>query len=275
MNLIREERIDEATDERVAIYRIVRDPELVRTSDAFLAEGRLVVRALIANRPELMQSLLVTPAGKKALGGLESTLPPHVPVYLVEPEVMTAIGGIRFHQGCIAAARRPALPTPMSFFASQPVTRRLVYLDGVGNPDNVGTVIRSALALGATGLIMGPKCASPLYRKALRASMGAALRLPWTVAASHEHAIAALHSANIRLLALTTSDDAVPLDSFAATLATEEKWCLAVGSEHDGLSPAIESAADAKIVIPMHAETDSINLAAAAAIALYRLTQKR
>ena len=264
-------RVDDPRDPRVAVYRIVRDPELVRTSDVFLAEGRLVLRALLDTWPALIQSLLVTEVGLSALGDETSQLAHDTQIYVVEPAVMTDIGGIRFHQGCIAAATRPTLPPIEEFLATGKVPARLIYLDGVGNPDNVGTLLRSALALGATGAVVGPKCASPLYRKALRASMGAGLKLRWTTVDDHNRLIFALASEGIDLMALTPTVGAQSLEEYLAGPNTTSAWCLAIGSEYEGVSSTMERAAKKKLRIPMSAGTDSINLAAAAAIALYRL----
>ena len=147
----------------------------------------------------------------------------------------------------------------------------VVGLEAVSNPDNVGAIFRSAAALGAGAVVLGPACASPLYRKAIRSSMGAALRLPFAQVPDWGAALEALAARDHALLALVADPEAEPLAAAAAGLASATRCTLLLGAEGDGLSPSTLARADRRVVIPMEAGIDSLNVAAAAAIALDRL----
>ena len=146
----------------------------------FVAEGRLVVRRLLDLQQWAIESILLTqPAADTLIDVLDKTT---APIYLVDQAVMNAIAGFNIHRGCLALVRRPATPT-LDRIAAGPLSRVLV-LEGVNNPDNVGGLFRSAAAFGVELVVLGPDCGDPLYRKAIRTSMAATLLMPFVYARS-------------------------------------------------------------------------------------------
>ncbi len=257
-------------DARLEDYRIVRDPELVRKSARFVAEGRIVVKTLLTASPWMAVSVL---CDERALAWLTSdvgdAVPADVPVFVVPRGALRALGGLDFHQGCLALGDRPAARSVASLTAGGP--RVLVALDRVSNPDNVGAIFRTAAAFGAGGVFLHPGCASPLYRKALRTSMGAALRLPFSHGPGWRAGLETLLEAGYVLLGLTPDEQASPLEEVAQRLPAETRRVLVLGAEGDGLGVAARALAAHHVAIPLTGGVDSLNVAAAAAVALYRL----
>ena len=166
--------LDDPGDQRVANYQGVRDPELVRRGDIFIAEGRQIVSELLTAQRFPVQSVLVTKTARHALADALSAHP-QLPVYVVPPQLVHEIAGFHIHQGCLAIGSREV---GASWQEIATTTSRLLVLEGVGNPDNVGGIFRNARAFSAGGVLLGPGCADPLYRKAIRTSMGATLDMP-------------------------------------------------------------------------------------------------
>ena len=253
-------------DPRLSDYRNIPDPDLLRSRGLFIAEGRQVVRRLLASPRFRVRSLLLTPA---AHAGLADVLPcePAVPVFIASQESMNAIAGFDIHRGCLAAGERPA---PARWQDVAAGATRLVVLEGVGNADNVGAIFRNAAAFGMDAVLLGPSCADPLYRKAIRTSMGAALRIPFAPMEDWPADLARLKALGVGLWALTPSPDAqlLPHAGQPARLA------LLVGHEGEGLSDAALGQADLRVRIPMAEGVDSLNVATAAAIALYDLMRR-
>jgi tRNA G18 (ribose-2'-O)-methylase SpoU len=261
-------RIDDPEDSRLADYRGVRDPEWLRRRGAFLAEGRVAVGILLEARELRTRSLVLTEAALASLSDALGRLAGDVPVYLVAPAVLLATSGVSFHQGCVAVGEVVRAATVDEILAT---ARRVVVLEDVTNPDNVGGVFRNAHAFGADGVLLTPRCASPLYRKAIRTSLGATLRLPFAVLHDWPRDLERLHAAGFTRIALTPGEGAQDLGELGACLALPPRVALLVGHEYEGLSPAALAAADLRVRIPMARPVDSINLAAACAIALQRL----
>lgn len=267
------ERIVRADDPRVAAYRGVRDGELMRSRGVFVAEGRLIVRRLIDASRHQVQSLLVNEAALRDLEPNVFRLASDVPIFVGDATQLAEIAGYEVHRGCLALIQRPADVPVAQLLAS---AASLVVLDGVTNADNVGGVFRNAAAFGAGGVLLSPTCCDPLYRKAIRTSMGATLQMPFArvTAAGWPEAIARLRAAGFHTVALTPRDPSETLADFAARPRIA-RVALIVGTEGGGLSPAIESAADDRVRIPMAGGVDSLNLAVATGIALYELTAAR
>lgn len=257
------ERVARLDDPRVAAYAHVGNPAWLREHDRFVAEGRLVVRRLIEDQRALIESVLVTPAGAAALGDVLATLPGDCPAYVCEPEDLRTLSGINFHRGCLALARRPAMP-PLASLAS---ARLLVALERVSDPDNVGSIFRNALAFGAGGVILDGASADPLYRKAIRTSMAAVLRVPFTRPEPWPGGLQPLRDAGFTLIALTPDASATDISTFASV--RPERIVLLLGSEGDGLSAGALEAADLRVRIPIDSRGDSLNVAVAAGIALH------
>ena len=263
------ERIECANDARAAAYREVSDAQLLRSRGLFVAEGRLVVRRLIEERRYAFESLLLN---ESALRDLESTfarLDASVPVFVCCTDTFAQLTGYNIHRGCLALVRRPPPIAAASLLVSAP---RLVVLDSVTNADNVGGVFRNAAAFDVNGVLLSPTTCDPLYRKAIRTSMAAALQVPFARATPAEWAalVANLHAAGFTVVALTPREPSETLDLFASR-PRPPRIALLIGAEGAGLSGAIESAADYRVRIPISDQVDSLNLAVAGGIALSRL----
>ncbi len=265
-------RIDDPMDPRLADYRDVRDPEWLRRRGAFLAEGRVAVGFLLEARDFRLRSLLVTEAALAALSDALAKRAAEAPVYVVTPAALLATSGVSFHQGCVAVGEPVRVRDADEILAA---ARLVVVLEDVANPDNVGGVFRNAHAFGADAALLSPRCASPLYRKAIRTSLGATLRLPFATLHDWPGDLARLRAAGFTRVALTPGDGAQDLGELGACLALPPRLALLVGHEYDGLSPAALAASDLRVRIRMARAVDSINLAAASAIALQRLFELR
>jgi tRNA G18 (ribose-2'-O)-methylase SpoU len=258
--------IDDPNDPRLIPYRHVGDPVWLRARGLFVAEGRLVVaRLLDVGYP--IESVLVTPAAGAALdpARLQGCV-----VLVAPPSIVNGVTGFNFHRGCLAIAPRLA-PLPLDAFTA---ARRVVILEGVGNPDNVGGVFRSAAALGADGVLLGPGVGDPLYRKAMRTSMGAALRLPFAPLEPWPDALASIRPMGFQIVALTPAGTTA-LEQFAEGLDPGMRLAILAGAEGPGLTGAALSAADVTVRIPVDARSDSLNVVVAVSIALERLRHVR
>lgn len=290
-------RIDDLTDARLADYRHVPDPELLRRGEIFVAEGRLVVRTLLAQARFAVRSLLVTETAFDALCDVIEPRLASLPVYIVGQRTIQQLTGFNIHRGCLAIGERPprvmlgeglqhmsgdawSSPEPPALPDARgevPTARhRLVVLEHIVNADNVGGIFRNAAAFGAAAVVLGPGCCDPLYRKAVRTSMGAALRVPFVYAGEWPAALARLREAGFTVVALTPrasalSIDACLVDSGVSRLANSPRIALLAGSEGPGLSAAALAAADVAVRIPMASGVDSLNVATAVGIALHRL----
>ena len=185
-------------------------------------------------------------------------------MYLATPPVLKAVVGFAFHRGCVALGVRGTEASVDDVLAGMP--RRLVLLEDVSNPDNVGGVLRAARALGAAGALLSPASGDPLYRKAIRVSVGAALLLPWARVTDWDAALARVRAAGFTLIALHPHDG---VD--VASLAVPGRAALLLGAEGAGLRAATRTTADVTARIPMAAGVDSLNVATACAIALERM----
>ena len=255
-------------DPRVADYAKVGDPVWLRDHGLFVAEGRLVVRRLIeAGRFEI-ESILTTSTALKTLGDRVDAL--ECPVYVITPAALESLTGFDFHRGCLALARRPLVDPPVDGFAA---AHRLLGLEGVGNPDNVGGLFRVAAAFDAGGVLLDPQSGDPLYRKAMRTSMGAALRVPFARAPSWPNELVRFHDRGFQIVALTPMASAMPLPAFAAASGSDDRYILMVGAEGSGLTPTALDAADVHVRIPIADHVDSLNVVVAAGIALAALSR--
>jgi tRNA G18 (ribose-2'-O)-methylase SpoU len=261
------ERILRADDPRIAAYRDVRDPELVRSRGLFIAEGRLVVRRVLADGRYRVQSVLVNDAAYRDLAALLDRTNLCAPVYVCATGDFLAITGYNIHRGCLALVERPAAESLDEVIAS---TRRLVVLDGVTNADNVGAAFRNAAAFGSSGVLLSPTSCDPLYRKAIRTSMGAVLSVPFTRAGDWPADLSLVRAAGFTIVALTPHEPSETLQAFA-TQPRPSRLAIVAGTEGTGLTPAVESTADARVRIPISDAVDSLNVAMAIGIALYAL----
>ena len=188
------------------------------------------------------------------------------PFYVAEPDVMAAAVGFHLNRGVLATADRISPPAPAEL---ADMAHRLVVLEGVGDHENLGAIFRSAAALGMDGVIVGPGCADPLYRRSVRVSMGVALQLPFTTYRGEVAGLLALlRRAGLAVLAMTPDRPSVPLP---AVDVVGRRVAVLLGSEGPGLSEAALAAADLRVRIPIASDVDSLNVAAAGAIAFAAL----
>lgn len=255
--------IADADDARLAPYRTLRAHDRRERDGLFVAETREVVVQLLAGRRFTPHSVLTTEA---ALTALEPALAEHpdLPVLVAPLAVVKDVVGFDFHRGCLALGTRRAPCTLDALLAARP--RRLVVLEDVSNPDNVGGVFRSAHALGAGAVVCGGATSDPLYRKVVRVSMGAVLHLRYATVDDTAAALERLRADGVAVLALVSRDG-----DDLATLTPPARCALVVGNEGTGLSAEARAAADRRVRIAMTPGVDSLNAAVACAIALHRL----
>lgn len=242
------------------------------SEDPVVLEGRFVVQRALALPQWHVTRLLLTPSAHAALeSDLLRTPPARQPaVEILSRADMAAITGIRFHQGCLGYAVRPAPAAWPDLNLPIESGSLIVVLEDVRDPDNVGSIFRSALAFGARAVLVGPGCADPLYRKAIRTSMAAALALPFAAALPWPGVLDDLKTRGFAVVATTPDRRAEPIAEVAASL-DRRPVALLVGSEGHGLSQAALTASDRMARIPV-AGVDSLNVAHATAIALYAIT---
>ncbi|HYT25574.1 MAG TPA: RNA methyltransferase, partial [Actinomycetota bacterium] len=186
------------------------------------------------------------------------------------PAVLEAVTGFHVHRGALASVARPPLPDAPTLLAG---ACRLAVLEDVNNPTNLGALFRSAAALGMGGVLLSPGCADPLYRRAVRVSMGEVLAVPYARLAPWPAALAEVRAAGFELLALTPAAGAEPLDR--VEVGPRDRVAVLLGAEGPGLTPAALAAAGRAVRIPMAAGVDSLNVAAAAAVAFWVLGRRR
>lgn len=260
-------------DPRVAAYRDVRDADLRAAQGLFLVEGRLNVKRLIEGATYRAQSVLVSPTALEALRPSLARLPAEVPVFVAAAPLLERIAGYPMHRGCLAVGVRRPTPELAALLARPARVPSLwLGLEEIANAENMGGLFRNALAFGADGVALSPGCVDPLYRRPVRVSMGASLRLPFARAASTEDLFARLAEAGLWRIALHTDRDATPLSCLRLPPGVRGA-ALMVGAEGAGLSGAALASADAVVTIPMAAGVDSLNAASAAAVALHHLAQ--
>jgi tRNA G18 (ribose-2'-O)-methylase SpoU len=264
------ETIEDPEDPRLADYREIRDAERRRRDGTFIAEGRQVVRRLLSAGRYRVRSALVTPPALHALG--EALTAAGVATYLVRQSIVEAVVGMEFHHGCLAAGERGAEPTTEAVLA-EAQSARLVVLEGLGDSSNVGALFRNALAFGVGAVFLAPGTADPLYRKAIRVSSGATVALPFARIADWPRDLDRLRDAGYTVLALTPRAEAVDIGELGAGRPLPARLALLLGTEGRGLSEEALAAADLQVRIPMAPEMDSLNVAAAGAVALHWLSR--
>ena len=256
--------IDSLDDPRLADYSHQTDVALKKAQGTehglYIAESALVLeRALrCGHRPRSVLALGNSVAEAVVLVGT------NVPVFSGPSELLEQLTGYLLHRGLIASLHRPPLRPAEDLLAS---ARRVVVLENVADPTNVGAIFRSVAGIGADAVLVTPRCSDPFYRRAIRVSMGTVLQVPWTRIGSWDEARAQL--AGFHIAALALSPDAVSLREFAAT--APHRVALVLGAEGEGLTAEALAAADTVVKIPMAHGIDSLNVAATAAVAMYAL----
>jgi tRNA G18 (ribose-2'-O)-methylase SpoU len=273
---MRVERIASLGDPRVADYRDLKESALRADADLFIAESRLGVRRLLASHRFRVRSLFLTEAALRGLWDALEELGDDTPVYLATREVLSGVVGYNMHRGCIAAGERGE-PTSLDeiLVDCESGPRLLVALEDVTNPENVGGVFRNAAAFGADAVLLTRRCSDPLYRKAIRVSMGATLRTPFARVEDWPKSLRRLREAGFAVAALTLSGGALAISEFGRGRALPRRLALVLGTEGEGLSEAALAAADLEVTIPMAPGVDSLNVATASGIALHHFAASR
>ncbi|HEY6892796.1 MAG TPA: RNA methyltransferase [Rhodanobacteraceae bacterium] len=249
------------------MYRNLSDGELVRAHGVFIAEGRLVVQRVIEHGGYAVRSVLVNDAALRSLERTLVELDASVPVYVSAADAFPAITGYNIHRGCLAVVERPRERSIDEVSAG---ARTLVVLEAVTNADNVGGVFRNAASFGCSGVVLSPTCCDPLYRKAVRTSMGAVLSTPFARANEWPQALAQLRADGFTIAALTPRDPSTSIDDFVR-VGRPERLAIVAGTEGSGLTVEADALADVRLRIPIADAVDSLNVAVAVGIALYAL----
>ncbi|MFC5729899.1 MULTISPECIES: TrmH family RNA methyltransferase [Nocardioides] len=256
--------VTSADDPRLADYRDLRDVELRKHLEAehglFLAEGEKVVRRAV-EAGFTPRSYLMAP---RWLDGLADVLErSDAPCFVVSEALAEEVTGFHVHRGALASLERRPLPPVEEVLAG---ARSVLVLEDIVDHTNVGAILRSGAALGFDAVLLAPRCADPLYRRSIKVAMGAVFTLPWTRLPDWYGALPTLSAAGFTTVALTLGEDAVPIEQAVAGL---DKVALVLGSEGHGLSERWQQSADRRAIIPMAAGIDSLNVAAATAVACY------
>ena len=197
-----------------------------------------------------------------------------IPVFTADEELLCNLTGYHLTRGVLCAMRRPQLPEPKELLQN---VNRVAILENVMNPTNVGAIFRSAAALGMDAVLLTPGCSNPLYRRSARVSMGTVFQIPWTYIGEDsadwpEKGMALLKELGFKTAALALTDDSVSIDDPA--LLAEEKLAVILGSEGDGLTERTIASSDYTVKIPMYHGVDSLNVAAASAVAFWELRKR-
>jgi tRNA G18 (ribose-2'-O)-methylase SpoU len=268
-------RVTDPADPRLSDYtgltdvrlRTVREP----AEGLYMAESSTVIRRALeaGHRP---RSFLMADRWLDSMADVLAgdRVPAGTPVFLAEEDVLQAITGFHLHRGALAAMHRPVLPSVHELVTAArggAGARRVAVLEDLVDHTNVGAAFRSAAALGVDAVLVSPRCADPLYRRSVRVSMGTVFQVPWTRFASWPGGLRELQEDGFTVAALALSDDAVSLDDLAA--APPERLALVLGTEGHGMSAAAIETADTVVKIPMAGGVDSLNVAAASAVAFW------
>lgn len=258
--------LTDPADPRLADYRALTDVALRTRFEPphglFIAEGELVVRR--ASRAGYrMRSLLID---RKRIDQHRELAPEGVPVYAATADVLESVTGFHVHRGVLASYHRKPAPSASELLAQ---ARRVLILEDINNHTNIGAVFRGAAGLGMDGVLLSPTCADPLYRRSVRVSMGEVFALPYAVLTPWPGGLDAVRDAGFSILALTPDRDATPIS--ALTESERDRPALLFGAEGPGLTDDVLKSADRRVRIPMSRGVDSLNVAAAAAVACYAI----
>ncbi len=258
--------ITDPDDPRIAAYRHVRERDLVGRRGEFIAEGEVVLRVLLGGGPYRAASLLIADKRLGGLGDLLEDLPSDTPVFAAGQSVMDSIAGFPIHRGILAHGLRPPDPDARTLLRILGPDALVLALFGIANHDNMGGLFRNAAAFGVEAVLLDPTCCDPLYRKSIRVSVGAALKVPFARIGAGEDPVGLLERAGFTLLALSPGG-AEPL----AKVRRNGRTALMAGGEGPGLSGGLLDRART-VAIPMAPGWDSLNVATSVAIALHQLT---
>jgi tRNA G18 (ribose-2'-O)-methylase SpoU len=267
------EHVTDIDDPRLTPYRIVREPELLHQRGLFIAESRRAVETLLTGSRFEVQSVFVTGTAHRAMEQILALRADAIPIYIGTRELMNQVAGFNFHRGCLAAGSRGKALAIQELITPSSAPSLVVMTEGVSDPDNIGAIFRNSHAFGCSAIVLAAGSADPLYRKAIRVSLGASLVLPFAVVSDWpEPTLSSVKRAGYAVVALTPQPTATPISS-GATKQMGQRIALLVGAEGDGLSNEALLACDFRVRIPMGNSVDSINVASASAIALFALSE--
>ena len=264
--------IDGTSDPRLADFEAVPDPELLRSRNQFVVEGRFAIQTLLREPRFHLRALLLTKNTFRILAReLSGQLLETVLVYITSAANFK-IGGYDFHRGYLALVDRPE-PIPVCRIISAVESRNpILALDRIGNPDNIGGLFRNAADFSVEAVLLGPGCCDPLYRKAIRTSIGKTLQVPFSTTNEWSVTLDALRAKGYVVVALTPDQkESIELKEFLSFFENQRRVVWLLGAAGDGLSEEALDAADFRVRIPLNQSVDSLNVATAAAIALHRL----
>ena len=257
------------------VFARLTENQLVNRADPanamFIAESPLVIGRALDGGCVPLSFLMETKHVEGKAAEILSRCPEDIPVYTAELDVLTQLTGFKLTRGMLCAMRRPALKSVAEICTN---ARRIAVLENVMNPTNIGAIFRSAAALNMDAVLINPSCCDPLCRRAVRVSMGTVFQVPWaqlgeTPADWPEKGLAQLHALGFKTAAMALSDRSVSIDDEA--LAAEPKLAIVLGTEGDGLAHSTIAACDYTVKIPMSHGVDSLNVAAASAVAFWQL----
>jgi len=259
--------IDDANDMRLDAYHNIKEKDLIGRQSRFIAEGKVVLRVLLNSSLFEAESLLISENKMVGLSDLLQQCPASVPVYCVRSEIMDQIAGFNVHRGILAVGKRKAAPDAVGLLANLPDDALIVLLCGISNHDNIGSIFRNAAAFEAAGILLDTTCCDPLYRKAIRVSVGGTLQVPYSLDGSIDELVTLTAQAGFNLVALSPQSQQSLYE-----LPTRGRTALLLGTEGEGLPQhLLQSLQTARI--PMSKQFDSLNVATASGIALSYLSR--
>lgn len=257
--------VDGPDDPAVAGFRDIRERDLVGREGRFIAEGEVVLRTLARTRLHAVERVLIDPKRLAKLEPILRSLPPGVPIHVADQRLLDAIAGFHLHRGVLALGRRGPERTPAQLLSETPGPGVVVALFAIANHDNMGGVFRNAAAFGARAVLLDSRCCDPLYRKAIRVSVGAALEVPFARFEAGEDALATIGAAGFEPVALSPAGQTA-LDRFRPP----PRVALMLGAEGPGLDAGLIERSKT-VRIRMVEGFDSLNVATASAVALHAL----
>ena len=269
--------ITDLKDDRIGLFTRLTEAQLRNRLEPekgiFIAESAKVVRLALEMgcKPVayLMERRQLTNQGREFIENAGS-----VPIFTADDEVLEGLTGYRLYRGVLAAMRRPKLPSVDEVLKD---AHRVAVLEGIVDSTNIGAIFRSAAALNVDAVLVTANCGDPLYRRAVRVSMGTVFQVPWTRIGETnedwpERGLEKLRSLGFKSAAMALSDDSVSIDD--ERLNKEEKLCIVFGTEGDGLAKETIARCDYTVRIPMAHGVDSLNVASAAAVAFWQLRMR-
>lgn len=253
--------IEETDDPRIAVFRAIRDRELIREQGLFIVEGENPVLRLLAS-PFETRAVLVS---EQRLERIAPQVPPSVPLFVAPASLLEQVPGFLFNRGVLACGLRRPLPGLPALLAGLQPPATLVVCCGIGDAENLGQILRTASALGAAGLLIGEGTIDPFYRRVIRVSMGSLFTLPLAMSTDLAADLTLLKARGFSLFATHLDPDSTPLPAVKPALLN----ALLLGSESKGLPAVLVQRCQVRVTIPMQHGVDSLNVAAAAAIFLH------